>query len=83
VMVGEFELASLSRFLKQITTDKHLDIFVLDHHGQVIADQNGSYTAQQLNLSNIPLVRQGLINTAPLTGSFSFAGKNMVGSLYR
>jgi signal transduction histidine kinase len=83
VMVGEFELASLTRFLKQIATNKQMDIFVLDHRGQVIADQNGSYTAQQLNLSNIPLVQKGLLSAAPQTGSYSFDGKMMVGSLYR
>jgi len=83
VMVGEFELASLTRFLKQIDTQNQLDIFVLDRRGQVIADQNGSYTAQQLNLSNISIVKKGLMSSAPQTGSFVFGGKNMVGSLSR
>lgn len=83
VMVGEFELASLTRFLKRIDTRSQLDIFVLDRRGQVIADQNGTYTAQQLNLSNIPIVRQGLQSTAPQTGSYHFGGKTMVGTLYR
>lgn len=83
VMVGEFELASLTRFLKQIDTRSHLDIFVLDRRGQVIADQSGTYTAQQLNLNNIPIVRHGLQSAAPQTGSFKFGGKSMVGTLYR
>ena len=83
IMVGEFELVSLSKFLKQIDPEKKLDIFVLDRRGQVIADQAGHFTAQQLNLSNIPLVQHGLKSSHSLTGTFEFGNKKMVGSLQR
>lgn len=83
VFIGELELARLSKYLDRISILKNLKIFVLDNRGQVIADRDGSYTAQQLNLSNLSIVRQGLAQNRLLTGAFHFEGRDMVGSLYR
>ena len=54
---------------------------LIDHRGQIIADQDGRYTAQQLNVSNIPLVRNGISSSAPVTGKFQFNNQSMVGSI--
>ncbi len=79
--VGEVDLALLTKFLKQISSDQDTLIMIVDQNGQVIADNNGRYTAQQLNISNIPLVRSGIITDAPTTGQFSFEGYAMTGSI--
>ena len=79
--VGEVDLALLTKFLRQISSEKDIVIMVVDHNGQVVADNNGRYTAQQLNIGNIPLVREGIVSNAPTTGRFSFAGAAMTGSI--
>jgi PAS domain S-box-containing protein len=81
VVVGEVELARLQKFLNRIATARDQLIVVLDRHGQVIADQEGRYTAQQLNLSNIPLVREGLRTSVPYSGEFEFEGRSMLGTM--
>lgn len=83
VIIGEFELDNLTRFLKRISTIPDQNIFVLDRRGQVIADQSETYTAQQLNLSNLPLVRQGLQGSSAVTGTFKLEGRPMIGSVQR
>lgn len=80
VVVGEVGLDRLTDVLRRIAREERL-IFVIDHRGQVIADQDGRHTAQQLNISNIPLVRQGLASQTPLTGRFSFNDRDMIGSI--
>ncbi|MFZ2949782.1 MAG: response regulator [Desulfuromonadaceae bacterium] len=79
--VGEVDLALLTKFLKNISTGKDLIIIVVDKNGQVVADNNGRYTAQQLNIGNIPLVRTGIDTNVPTTGRFDFAGSSMTGSI--
>ena len=83
VFIGELELARLSRYLERISILKDQKIFVLDRRGQGIADREGSYTAQQLNLNNLPLVRQGVQGNRLITGEFDFEGRPMAGSLCR
>ena len=83
VFIGELELGRLSRYLDQVSIFKNQQIFVLDQHGQVIADRDGSFTAQQLNLNNIPLVRLGVSEKRPLTGTFTLQGSQVIGSLYQ
>ena len=79
--IGEVDLALLTKFLKQISSEKDILIMVIDHNGQVVADNNGSYTAQQLNIGNIPIVRTGIETNVPTTGRFDFAGSSMTGSI--
>ena len=80
-VIGEVDLTLLSKFLKQISTEKDLLILIVDYNGQVVADNNGSLTAQQLNIGNIPLVRDGIESDAPTTGRFDFFGTAMTGSI--
>jgi PAS domain S-box-containing protein len=81
VALGEISLAHLSSFLRGIVTEGKQSIFILDRRGQVIADQEGRYTARQYNLTNLEIVRQGLASGKPLTRSFTFDGMKVVGCL--
>jgi PAS domain S-box-containing protein len=80
-VIGEVDLALLTKFLRQISTEKDLFILIIDHNGQVVADNNGRYTAQQLNIGNIPLVRAGIERGVPASGQFDFEGHTMTGSI--
>jgi len=82
VLVAELELGHLSHYLEKVSTVSQ-KIFVLDRRGQVVADREGSYTAQQLNLSNLPLVQQWLEGGRLTSDTFSFEGSRMVGGLFQ
>ena len=75
VVIGEIDLGSLSKFLERISTVKEQLIFIVDRHGQIIADQEGVYTAQQLNVRNIAIVNAGLKSSKPLVGNLKFEGR--------
>lgn len=81
IVVGEVDLGSLSRFLKQVSGGNDLLIMIVDDKGQVIADHDGRRTAQQLNIGNISLVRRGLDSDLPTTGRFDLSGARMTGSM--
>ena len=83
VVIAEFDLAYLSEFLHQTTPDSGQVIMLIDRHGQVVADQTGVWTAQQLNLNNIPLIRDRLKSTGEVRGSLVLNGVEMVGSLHK
>ena len=80
-VIGEVDLALLTKFLQQISAGKDTVILIVDHNGQVVADNNGRYTAQQLNIGNIPLVHEGIVSDTPTTGQFNFSGRSMTGSI--
>jgi PAS domain S-box-containing protein len=81
VALGEISLVQLSIFLKGIAAHGNQSIFIIDRRGQVIADQEGRYTARQYNLTNLEIVREGLGSGKPVTRSFTFDGERVVGSL--
>jgi PAS domain S-box-containing protein len=83
VALGEISLAQLSSFLKSITPQGKQSVYILDRRGQVIADQEGRYTARQYNLTNLDIVQEGLVSGKPVTRSFSFNGERVVGCLVR
>lgn len=83
VVIAEFDLAYLSEFLHQTTSDPEQMIMLIDRRGQVVADQAGTWTAQQLNLNNIPLIRDRLMSTGEVRGSLVLNGVEMVGSLHK
>lgn len=80
-LIGEVDLSFLTKFIQQISTESDLLILTIDQNGQIVADNNGLYTAQQLNIGNIGLVRAGLETKTPATGRFPFAGRAMTGSI--
>jgi len=83
VLIGELDLGRLSKYLDRINSAENERIFVLDRRGQVVADRGGKYTAQQLNLSNYPIVSRGLRENRSMAGDIVFEGRKMAGSLYR
>lgn len=83
VALGEISLAQLSRFLKSIVVEGRQSVFIIDGRGQVIADQEGRYTARQYNLTNLDIVREGLASGQPVTRRFTFNGTKVVGCLIR
>ncbi len=80
-VIGEVDLGLLTKFLKQISPENENLVLIVDHKGQIVADNNGNYTAQQVNIGNIPLVHDGIASDAPSTGRFEFEGHAMVGSI--
>jgi len=82
-VAGEVRLERLERFLRNISGNNELFIFVLDRRGQVIADSKGRYTAQQHHLGHLPLVRGALLSRTPATGPLSLEGRRMIGSVVR
>jgi PAS domain S-box-containing protein len=83
VALGEVSLEHLKLFLKEIAGQGNQAVFIIDRRGQVIADQEGRYTASQHNLTNLEIVREGLVSGKPVTRRFSFNGDRLVGSLIR
>ena len=83
VALGEISLAQLSSFLREISAQGKQTVFILDRRGQVIADQEGRYTARQYNLTNLEIVREGLASGKPVTRTFSFNGDRFVGCMIR
>jgi len=83
IVVGEIDLANLTEYLKSIVTGEGQTVFVVDRRGQVIADQNGRYTAQEMNLKNIGLVAGSLMSGTETFGTFEFEDHEMVGSIAR
>ncbi|WP_432821015.1 ATP-binding protein [Trichloromonas sp.] len=81
VVIGEVDLGRVTIFLRQIAIDGEQLILVIDRHGQIVADQDGDYTAQQLNISNLPLVKEALSAQGSVYGRFEFEGLSMLGSL--
>jgi PAS domain S-box-containing protein len=79
--LGEISLDRLSGFLKGVSPHRHESIFIIDRRGQVIADQEGRYTARQYNLTDLDIVREGLGSGRPVTRNFSFNGSRVVGCL--
>lgn len=80
-VVGEVDLARLSGFLHTITLTSDQLVLVIDRNGQVIADEGGRFTAQQLNLNHIPLVRDGIDSGMSRSGEFEFNGEKLTGRL--
>jgi PAS domain S-box-containing protein len=83
VALGEISLTQLSSFLRNIAAQGKQTVFIIDRRGQVIADQEGRYTARQFNLTNLEIVREGLASGKPVTRSFSFNGDRFVGCMIR
>ena len=80
-LIGEVDLSFLTKVLQRISTESELLILIIDQYGQIVADNNGLYTAQQLNIGNISLVRTGIDTKKPATGRFLFTGIAMTGSI--
>ncbi len=83
VALGEISLSHLGIFLRGIVEQGKQSVFIIDRRGQVIADQEGRFTARQYNLTNLEIVREGIASNKPVTRSFSFNGVKVVGCLIR
>jgi PAS domain S-box-containing protein len=81
VVIGEIELLRLTEYLKGIALSAKQLLLVIDRNGQIIADREQYYTAQQLNIGNIPLVRKGLETKATVSGDFDFNYEAMIGDM--
>jgi PAS domain S-box-containing protein len=80
IFIGESRLDQLTLFLKRLN-EKHKTLILLtDHTGRVIAGHDERFTAQQLDISNIPIVKSGISSESPVTGRFQFEGQSMIGS---
>ncbi|MBI5550942.1 MAG: response regulator [Desulfobacterales bacterium] len=81
MVIGEIELLQLTDYLKRIPLPEEQLILVLDRHGQIVADRENRYTAQQLNIGNIPLVKAGLTSKTTQSGRFDFNYQAMLGDI--
>lgn len=79
VIIGEIELYRLTGFLGSLPAEPGQYMMVVDAKGQIIADNRGTHTARQLNIGNIPIIRD---KAAPATaGRFVFEGMEMMGNV--
>lgn len=83
VALGEISLNQLSNFLRDIVAEGKQSVFIIDRRGQVIADQEGRYTARQYNLTNLEIVREGLGSDKPMTRRYTFNGTKVVGCIIK
>jgi len=83
IVFGEINLSLLTKYLKQISTVDEQLIFIIDRRGQVIADQEGVFTAQQLNMRNLLLVREGMEDSESQIRNFKFQNRSVMGSLVK
>jgi len=81
VVFGEIDLDNFTRYLHTHFNQPDQLLLIIDQKGQIIADREGVYTAQQHNINNIPLVHSGLEQGRPMSGEFSFQNQTMIGCL--
>jgi len=81
VIIAETDLGNLTGFLKRIGLDGNSILLVIDQKGQVIVDQQGTYTAMQMNIATLPPVRAALASNQPASGIFTFEGKQVIGAI--
>lgn len=79
VLVGEFSIEQLSRFIQQIKADDNLLIIITDQLGQIIAHPDPDQAARQRNISNLPVIKGALAKRA-LTQAFKLNGVEHIGS---
>ncbi|MDX1605741.1 MAG: PAS domain S-box protein, partial [Candidatus Competibacterales bacterium] len=80
VLVGDFSIQRLSRFLDELELERRILPLILDHMGNIIAHPSAQFSAQQINLANQALVKQAL-GGDPMTGPFDFAGERYIGTV--
>lgn len=78
-LVGEVSLEELSHFLKRISPADGRLILIADRNGQIIADQDGSYSIRQLNISNLELVQRRSAQQPAVSGALTFEGNKYLG----
>jgi two-component sensor histidine kinase len=83
VVVGEVDLSKLGAYLKQLSYQAGDLVLVLDQNGQIIADQDGIYTAQQLNVANIDFIRQGMLMPTAHSAYFKWNSQALYGTISR
>lgn len=59
VLVGEIGLRQLSEFARRVGSSGHVTVVVVDRRGQVVAHPDPRVGLQQVNLNNLPVVREG------------------------
>ncbi len=71
------QLPELSLFLSR---ESGQTVMILDREGHLLVHPDESFEQQQLNLSNLPLVKQGLVKGGA-SGAFSFQGIDYFGTV--
>ena len=80
VIVGEIAIEPLVAFLNGLPGESGLLALILDHRGQIIAHSRHTLGGQQLNLSDLPIVRDALRGRFA-TRSLEFEGKAYIGTV--
>ena len=60
ILIAEVAIDRLAEFLAGLPTDAGMLTMILDRRGQIIAHSQGRLGGQQLNLSHLPIVSDGL-----------------------
>jgi len=77
-ITGEIELERLSRFIEQISSTDQMQIMIIDSIGALVAHPDPELTGQQLNLSNLEIVRTAMGGETELQ-EFEYRGQYLVG----
>lgn len=78
VLVGEIDLAEISRFTRQVSDSGDVLPIVIDLKGNIIAHPDEALSLRQENLSNIALINGGWDGGA--TGQFNMNGIRYIGT---
>jgi len=78
IITGEIELDRLNRFIEQVSGSDLMQIMVLDSKGALVAHPDPELTGQQLNLSNLEIVKTALQGYKKFE-QFTFQRRHYVG----
>lgn len=81
ILVGEISLDKLKQQLGSPALGGEHVVMILDRYGQVLFDQKGEYSDRQLNISNIPMIDEGIISGKVVSGELNLSGREMLGVL--
>ena len=77
-VTGEIELERLAQFIDRISSADQMQIMILDSIGVLVAHPNAELTGQQLNLSNLQIIKAAMNGQSELR-EFHYRGQHLVG----
>ncbi len=80
LIVGEVDLGRLSKLVRELASDDALLVTIVDRRGQVVAQPNSTASAEQRNLSHLPIVAAWM-HGGTASAEFVVDGQAQLGSL--
>lgn len=80
LLIGEVGLANLSDYVRRVAGQENVAMMIVDSRGQILAHPDVNLASQQLNISDMALLRKGAGSSGLLTEITRFQGVDMVGT---